>query len=175
MTTVCNLLSYWWLSIWSTDYYSADTWFYLKYYTIISSFIAVFMFIYQFAWVSGSYYSSKKLHFQLLNKIIATSVSFFDKTPTGRLINRFTEDVRIIDFDLYSSFSRAENYIFSFLGTVILIVILVPFLLIVFVPAALFYCFLKIYFTRTQLEAQRIVKNSKKIFFYSKKISKLTW
>jgi hypothetical protein len=41
--------------------------------------------------------TSKKLHRRLLDHIVKAPVRFFDVTPVGRIVNRFTSDVGSID------------------------------------------------------------------------------
>ena len=44
--------------------------------------------------------SSRNLHNQIFARIIRTPVRFFDQNPTGRILNRFTNDLGIIDESL---------------------------------------------------------------------------
>ena len=48
----------------------------------------------------------KSYHEQLLAKVLSTSVSFFDITPIGRVINRFSQDLATIDEDLAQTISQ---------------------------------------------------------------------
>lgn len=45
----------------------------------------------------GSLDAAKKLHTNLLNNVLRLPMSFFDTTPIGRLINRFSKDVDTLD------------------------------------------------------------------------------
>jgi ATP-binding cassette subfamily C (CFTR/MRP) protein 1 len=50
-----------------------------------------------------NYYRSRSittLHHQLLNTILYLPVSFFDVTPVGRIVNRFSQDTATVDDDL---------------------------------------------------------------------------
>ncbi|RIB18389.1 P-loop containing nucleoside triphosphate hydrolase protein [Gigaspora rosea] len=40
---------------------------------------------------------SKKLHKNLLDKIVFATIKFYDTTPIGRIINRFSKDMELID------------------------------------------------------------------------------
>jgi hypothetical protein len=44
--------------------------------------------------------ATKALHNKMLNSVIATKIRFFDLNPIGRVINRFSKDVGIVDFIL---------------------------------------------------------------------------
>lgn len=44
--------------------------------------------------------AARVTHNELLKRIIRAPMSFFDVTPVGRIINRFSKDVNEIDNDL---------------------------------------------------------------------------
>ena len=48
----------------------------------------------------GSIRASRVLHQKLLNAVLKTPVSFFDVTPVGRIVNRFSTDISDIDGSL---------------------------------------------------------------------------
>jgi ABC-type multidrug transport system fused ATPase/permease subunit len=48
----------------------------------------------------GCLKAAKFLHESLLNNIIHLSVSFFDVTPVGRILARFSSDTNVIDVTL---------------------------------------------------------------------------
>ncbi|CAG8493537.1 20876_t:CDS:10, partial [Dentiscutata erythropus] len=72
----------------------------------------------------GSLTASKELHTAMLNKILSTTIRFYDTTPIGRIINRFSKDLEIIDQILclnvmtfiYSCMSAAALVIFAAIG-----------------------------------------------------------
>lgn len=41
--------------------------------------------------------SSKNLHNKMIDSIVECVLYYFDRTPTGRIINRFTNDIGTID------------------------------------------------------------------------------
>lgn len=58
--------------------------------TTLGLFLGVFVFIASIWSVYACNYSSKTLHKQLLTNILRAPMSFFDTTPTGRIVNRFS-------------------------------------------------------------------------------------
>ena len=53
--------------------------------------------------------ASTILHKELLRSILSTSIAFFDTTPLGRILNRFSSDMLIIDENLSQTFSQLLN------------------------------------------------------------------
>lgn len=60
-----------------------------------------------------------KLHNQMLKRILRCPAEYFDRTPVGRLLSRFSKDVMTLDIDLpmviYSVVYCLFSVIFSFL------------------------------------------------------------
>ncbi|XP_028650798.1 multidrug resistance-associated protein 5 isoform X2 [Erpetoichthys calabaricus] len=49
------------------------------------------------AFVKGTLRASSRLHDQLFRKILRSPMKFFDTTPTGRILNRFSKDMDEVD------------------------------------------------------------------------------
>ncbi|RIA94611.1 P-loop containing nucleoside triphosphate hydrolase protein [Glomus cerebriforme] len=63
--------------------------------------LSVFFGVIQFSWLYyGSLQASKKLYYQLLIRVIKAPLRFFDTTPIGRILNKFSKDFEVIDIDL---------------------------------------------------------------------------
>ena len=96
----------WWLGVWSVaseknlDIGFSETIYYIKVYAILnaSSFIFPTLRI-AFAYMS-SIRASQSTHEKLVQKVLKLSVRFFDTTPMGRIVNRFSGDMQILDMSL---------------------------------------------------------------------------
>ncbi|PKC07157.1 P-loop containing nucleoside triphosphate hydrolase protein [Rhizophagus irregularis] len=99
-TRVTQTLEGWWLNVWSSltqniSHYNID--YYINIYILLTM-LSVFFGVIQFSWLYyGSLQASKKLYNQLLVRVIKAPLRFFDTTPIGRILNRFSKDFEIID------------------------------------------------------------------------------
>ena len=62
--------------------------------------------------------TSSKLHKFLLDATLGAPVAFFDVTPIGRILNRFSSDMVVIDEELSQTISQLTNSLFSCIGAV---------------------------------------------------------
>ncbi|KAH9989454.1 ABC transporter [Russula vinacea] len=76
------------------------------------------------------YSASKRLHHDGISRVMHSPMSFFETTPIGRIMNRFSKDIDTIDNMLADSFRTFINTFSSIVGAVILISILLPWFLI---------------------------------------------
>lgn len=59
--------------------------------------------------------ASKKLHNQLFTNLLNVPMRFFNKNPLGRILNRFSKDMGIIDELLpHTSLEAIEVYFFYY-------------------------------------------------------------
>ena len=71
-------------------------------------------------------------------------MSFFDTTPLGRILNRFSKDINTVDEVLTRSFSSFFNCFYSIIVTIIAIIIATPTFLIIIGPIAVFYVMIQV-------------------------------
>ena len=85
---------------------------------------------------TGSLKASRRIHTQLLDRILEAKVRFFDTTPVGRIVNRFSSDLESIDQAVAPSLSFL---LFSIIATVY-VVILVSIITPAFIVPGVFCC-----------------------------------
>jgi ABC-type multidrug transport system fused ATPase/permease subunit len=92
----------------------------------------------------ASFLASRTLHNNLLNNILKSPMSFFDTTPLGRILNRFSKDVNIIDETVPRSLRAFLTTVFSVFSTIIAVSIALPIFLVVILPVAAFYILVQV-------------------------------
>ncbi|KAL7831206.1 hypothetical protein SRHO_G00307090 [Serrasalmus rhombeus] len=75
-------------------------------------------------------HASSKLHDTMFKRILASPMSFFDTTPTGRMINRFSKDQDEIDAVLPFNMESFLQFCLMVTYTILTVCIVFPYLLI---------------------------------------------
>ncbi|KAJ3194255.1 hypothetical protein HK101_003141 [Irineochytrium annulatum] len=102
---------------------------------------------------------SRAMHSKVLASILRAPMSFFDTTPIGRIISRFSRDFSETDRMLPRGFQSVMEIILGICGTLALILYAVPwvgFLIVILVP--MYAVFLKI-FRSSMRELKRLESN----------------
>ena len=85
--------------------------------------------------------ASRTLHNSLLSNILKVSLSFFDTTPKGRILNRFTKDVDALDDQMRLFLLLFLFQMSSIISTIIAIIYSTPIFAVVALGlAGLFSC-----------------------------------
>lgn len=72
-------------------------------------------------------------------------MSFFESTPSGNLLNRFSKEVDAIDCMIPDAFKMMLGYVFKLLEVCIIVLMATPFAGVVILPLALFYIFIQVW------------------------------
>ncbi|KAL5019777.1 hypothetical protein ScPMuIL_002669 [Solemya velum] len=175
-----------WLSQWTDDSYlkthqneSNTTEYqdknnlYLGVYGGLGAAQAVFVLLYSLLCSTRMVYAAGILHHGMLANILKCPMSFFDTTPGGRIINRFSRDVETIDNNLPITIRMWLNSFFATLSTLIVISYSTPIFLAVVIPiGALYYLIQKFYIpTSRQLKRMESTTRSPIYSHFSETIS----
>lgn len=104
----------------------------------------VFTFAAEFFSVKMLMNSSKNLHKNMFISILKTRLSFFDSTPFGRILNRFSRDIESIEFQIPVSFKDFLYTAFESITTIVIIAISTPVSVAVLIPIAIVYVFIEV-------------------------------
>jgi ABC-type multidrug transport system fused ATPase/permease subunit len=97
-------------------------------------------------WLRQGLAAGRLLHERMLKSVLGARIRFFDSTPVGRALQRFSRDMEAIDIHLQWSFEHSVKCFAQVALTLVLIVGMLPFVLVVFVPVlAVYYRIQKLY------------------------------
>lgn len=116
--------------------------------------ISVFVFGVLFCF--GGFWASVLLHRLALARIFHAPISFFDRTPLGRIINRFSKDTDAMDNTLPGSFRMFTSTLGSAIATLVLILIATPFFGLPLIPLMIIYGFVQLLYRRSSREVKRL-------------------
>ncbi|XP_072027512.1 ATP-binding cassette sub-family C member 9-like [Amphiura filiformis] len=110
-------------------------------------------------------YAARRLHNKMLFNIMHAPMRFFDTTPIGRVLNRFSSDTNVMDMRLGGTVSSFFRFALSCLSAIIVNAIVSPYFIIAIIPIAALYILLMVYFIATSRELQRLDSISKSPIF----------
>lgn len=104
--------------------------------------------------------ASKKLHEEMVDSVLKCPMQFFETTPLGRIINRFSGDVSELDESLPSNFLEIIWVITDMIISISVIVFASPYVLIILVPLVVIYSYYQKYYASASRAMKRIVMMS---------------
>ncbi|KAG7051310.1 ABC transporter transmembrane region [Colletotrichum scovillei] len=107
-------------------------------------------------WIFCSIEASRKLHERMANAIFRSPMSFFDTTPTGRILNRFSSDIYRVDEVLARTFNMLFVNAARSGFTLAVISITTPPFAALIIPITLIYYWIQRYYLRTSRELKRL-------------------
>ncbi|XP_019895246.1 ATP-binding cassette sub-family C member Sur isoform X2 [Musca domestica] len=98
----------------------------------------------------------RNLHDKLLQSIMHKSLHFFQVTPLGRIMNRFSNDMAIIDKKIAATSQRLLQFTLLCVCAILINIIITPWFLVVTVPVCLAYYVIQKFYRCSSRELQRI-------------------
>ncbi|EGG24088.1 hypothetical protein DFA_06227 [Cavenderia fasciculata] len=171
LETTTTVLISWWLSVWSNTMQFGNGSIslisdqYLYVYIGIGVAAVIVCCLRNFFFFSFSVTCAKRIHENLFAAILKCPMSFFDTTPMGRILNRFSRDQDVLDQMIASSTSQYILYSTQIVATIVIISVITPFLLVPIAPIIVLYYFIQTYYRCSSRELQRLVSISRSPIF----------
>uniref|UniRef100_A0A4W4FNM2 ATP-binding cassette, sub-family C (CFTR/MRP), member 12 n=1 Tax=Electrophorus electricus TaxID=8005 RepID=A0A4W4FNM2_ELEEL len=162
--------SSWWLSFWlqqgsGNASNASHTWnisenpdleFYQMVYGLVVVVMVVLSALKGYSYTKVTLHASSKLHDTMFRKILASPMSFFDTTPTGRMVNRFSKDQDEVDAVLPFNMENFLQFCMMVTATVLTVCIVFPYLLVGVVTLGVVFAIILYVFQRSIREMKRM-------------------
>ncbi|XP_066498934.1 multidrug resistance-associated protein 1-like [Hoplias malabaricus] len=113
----------------------------------------------------GGILASRQLHLDLLTNVLHSPMSFFESSPSGNLLNRFSKETDAIDCMIPDAFKSMLGYVFKLLEVCIIVLIATPFAGLVILPLLIFYSFIQSFYVATSCQLRRLESVSRSPIF----------
>lgn len=104
--------------------------------------------------------ASVKLHNEMVESVTRCPMQFFDTTPLGRIINRFSGDIAELDESLPSNFLEIIWVITDMVISICVIVLASPLVLFILFPLIIIYSYYQKYYASSSRALKRILMMS---------------
>nr|QCO93576.1 ATP-binding cassette subfamily C member 5 [Chilo suppressalis] len=100
--------------------------------------------------------AARTVHALLLDSMLKTPLQFYDVTPVGRILSRFSKDIDVLDTSLPSQCSDAIFCAFEVLGTLFVISLSTPIFLAIVLPIGVVYYIIQRFYVATSRQLKRL-------------------
>lgn len=102
------------------------------------------------------YKAGKRIHAAELHGVLYATMRFFDETAPGRIINRFGQDIYVIDYDIPIAFYNLIACSAELFGQLLALVIPAPYILIAIVVALVAYIMIQRLYAPPSTQLRRL-------------------
>jgi len=121
---------------------------------LVIAFISAYL---RSVWITtGGIRCSRYLYADMTHYVLHAPMSFFETTPMGRLLNRFTYDAEIIDVALVWSMSMLLIALSWFLCALVVMLVILPWMILVMIPVSFCYWFIQIHYRKSGADLHRL-------------------
>ncbi|XP_054363501.1 multidrug resistance-associated protein 1 isoform X3 [Mirounga angustirostris] len=161
---LCNhiaaLASNYWLSLWTDDPIVNGTQEHTKVrlsvYGALGISQGISVFGYSMAVSIGGILASRRLHLDLLQNVLRSPMSFFERTPSGNLVNRFSKELDTVDSMIPQVIKMFMGSLFNVMGACIIILLATPIAAIIIPPLGLIYFFVQRFYVASSRQLKRL-------------------
>ncbi|XP_067238287.1 multidrug resistance-associated protein 1 isoform X4 [Chanodichthys erythropterus] len=155
-----SLGSNYWLSLWTDDPVINNTQpnreMRLGVYGALGLSQGIAVFCYSVAVSIGGILASRYLHQTMLYNVLRSPMSFFERTPSGNLVNRFAKETDTIDSVIPSIIKMFMGSMFNVLGSCAVILIATPLVAIIIPPLGLLYFYVQRFYVASSRQLKRL-------------------
>ena len=157
LNQIAQLVSQWWVTFWVKDpgYTSNPAGFYMGIFAALGLLAAFFAFLRVVVMALVGVAASRSLHHDMLSAVLRAPMAFFDTTPLGRVLARFSKDTDSVDQMLPQQIGMFWFCVFSIAGTLGAIIFATPWFALVCVPVLWIYMSVMTYFRNVMREVKR--------------------
>ncbi|GKY95413.1 hypothetical protein MPSEU_000502800 [Mayamaea pseudoterrestris] len=129
---------------------------YLKVYSIILLF-SVIGTIARSEWaVTGGTRAARKVFSKMLTQVLGCPLTYFETTPMGRIVNRFTYDMEVVDVSLTQNMSVLLISLGWYFAGVLVMAVILPYTLCAILPVTWLYWLLLLHYRKSGADLQRL-------------------
>ncbi|WVR09429.1 hypothetical protein IAU60_006496 [Kwoniella sp. DSM 27419] len=150
------VITSYWLVWWQEYKWPQPNGFYMGVYAGLGIMTALTMFFQGFSNALINYFASVRIHRDAITRVMFAPQEFFDTTPLGRIMNRFSKDTDTIDNTLSDAMRMAISTLSSIVGATIVLAIVEPYFLIAMAVVSLLYIHNARFYRRSSREFKRI-------------------
>ncbi|KAF0046258.1 hypothetical protein F2P81_002787 [Scophthalmus maximus] len=179
---VAYIMQDWWLAYWAEeqDKISAnitvvqngqnvtaelDRDFFLGVYAGLTAATIIFGFIRNLAMFNLLVKCAKSLHDQMFKAVLRAPVRFFDTNPIGRVLNRFSKDMGLLDGNMPWTFVDFIQCFLQIVGVIAVAASVIPWILIPLLPLLFVFLYLRRYFLETSRDIKRLESTTRSPVF----------
>ncbi len=107
-------------------------------------------------WIRQGIRAGQLFHDKMLRSVLYTRMRFFDSTPVGRILQRFSRDVESVDIHLQWSFDHTIHSLFHITFSFIMIVLILPMVIVFLIPVLFIYYGVQNDYRRVAREVKRL-------------------
>ncbi|KAJ6630974.1 ABC transporter, partial [Mycena sp. CBHHK59/15] len=147
-----TVMSSYWLVYWQERKFPRPQGFYMGIYAFFGVSQAFAFFFMGSTFAVLTYFASQNLHKRALTRVMHAPMSFFETTPLGRIMHRFTKDCDTIDSTLGEALRMFSATLANILGAIILIAIILPWFLIAVLGIVIMYVYFAAFYRASARE-----------------------
>ncbi|KAG2017864.1 ATP-binding cassette transporter [Coprinopsis cinerea AmutBmut pab1-1] len=151
-----TVMGSYWLVWWQDETFGQPQSFYMGIYAALGVGQAIFAFLMGATFALLTYFASQRLHKAAITRVMHAPMSFFETTPLGRIMNRFSKDIDTIDNLLGDALRMFSNTFCAILGAIVLISIVLPWFLIGVVVIMVLYIWAAAFYRASARELKRL-------------------
>ena len=130
--------------------------YYLGVYAVLGALYMLITLLREAVLFAGSVFASRRIHRQLMESVSRAKFRFFDTTPLGQIMNRFSKDIEAVDQEVAPVAVGVVHCLASMLTVIILISVITPGFLIAAFFITILYFLIGMFYINSSRDLKRL-------------------